>query len=331
MTTTDNNTIKAVLQPDPAANKLELTRLAAPEYDPNGSSALIRVHAASPCKGELGWEVNFPSLFPEGRPLRVPGTEGAGTVEAAPAGSGLSAGDDVFFRIHATIPGALRELTLVPVSMVAKKPAGLSWTDAAATPLSSLTAYQGVFTQAPDSAVAAKAKAHNATQSVLITGAAGGVGSWAVKLAAAAGVGRIVGVSSASKAATVKGYGATEVAAYNDGGVEKWVAAAAPVDLILDAAGSDLDKLWPALKDNGTFLSVCVDPNATKPADKKVAKATWFLVEPSGKDLTEIARLMDLHAWTPLVDSVVPFEEVQAAYDKTDGGRTNGKVVVTVP
>ncbi|WOO81079.1 putative zinc-binding oxidoreductase, mitochondrial [Vanrija pseudolonga] len=339
-TTAGSTDIKAVLQEDPNSNKLTLTRLPPPLFDPAGTSALVRVYAASPCKSELSWEANFPSLFPAGR-LRVPGTEGAGTVEQAPDGSSFNAGDEVFFRIHASIPGALREVTLVPLSMLAQKPAGLSWTDAAATPLSSLTAYQGLFAQAPgvldpaalsaDAGTAAKAKAHNAARSVLVTGASGGVGSWAIKLAAAAGVGRIVGVGSASKADTVRGYGATEAVAYNDDGVARWAQSAVPVDLILDAAGSDLDKVWPALKTNGTFLSVCVDPNATKPADKAVTKAAWFLVEPSGKDLTEIARLMALHSWTPLVDSVVKFEDVQAAYEKTDGGRTNGKVVVTVP
>lgn len=336
---TTSDTIKTVLQEDPHSNKLTLTRLPPPVYDPAGTSVLVRVHAASPCKSELTWEANFPSLFPPNR-LRVPGTEGAGTVVQAPASSTFKPGDEVFFRIHASIPGAFREVTLVPVSMLAHKPAELSWTQAAATPLSSLTAYQGLFAQAPgvldlaalsaDAGVAAKAKAHNAGRSVLVTGASGGVGSWAVKLASAAGVGRIVGVGSAAKSATIKSYGATEVVSYNDGGVAKWASSAVPVDLILDAAGSDLEHLWPALKTNSTFLSVCVDPNSTKPATKEVTKASWFLVDPSGADLAEIARLVTLHGWTPLVDSVVAFEEVQAAYDKTDGGKTNGKVVVTV-
>ncbi|KAL1411245.1 Reticulon-4-interacting protein 1, mitochondrial [Vanrija albida] len=334
MATTD---IKTVLQPDPASPALQLTSLPAPVYDPAGDAALVRVHAASPCKGELGWEVAFPSLFPKDR-LRIPGTEGAGVVVSAPASSAFKTGDDVFFRLDARYPGALRELTLVPLSFLAAKPAQLSWTEAAATPLSSLTAYQGLFSQSAeldggalaDGAEAEKQK--NKGKTVLITGASGGVGSWALKLAAAAGVGRIIGVCSASKAAAATGYGATEVVAYNGDGVAQWVAKnGGSVDLILDAAGSDLGALWPALRAGGSFLSVAADPSATKPEGATPGKAAWFLVDPSGKDLTEIARLITARGWTPLVDSVVPFEEVQAAYEKTDGGRTNGKVVVTVP
>lgn len=58
--------------------------------------------------------------------------------------------------------------------------------------------------------------------------------------------------------------------------------------------------------------------------------AKWFLVEPRGADLANISKLVDDRGWRPMIDSVVPFDEFQAAFDKVDGGRASGKVVITV-
>lgn len=59
-------------------------------------------------------------------------------------------------------------------------------------------------------------------------------------------------------------------------------------------------------------------------------EAKWFLVEPSGKNLAEIAKLLEQHKWKPVIDSVVPFERFQEAFDRTDSGKTKGKIVIKV-
>lgn len=59
--------------------------------------------------------------------------------------------------------------------------------------------------------------------------------------------------------------------------------------------------------------------------------AKWYLVQPRGSDLAHIASLIDKNGWRPIIDSVVPFDQFQAAYDKVDGGRAAGKVVITIP
>ncbi|BEI81846.1 hypothetical protein CcaverHIS002_0210060 [Cutaneotrichosporon cavernicola] len=315
---------RAVIQPDPAKSLLQATSLTLPS--PGVDDYLIAMRGTAPCLGELTWESAYPEMFSK-RIHRVPGTEGAGVVLATPANGQFKVGDAVMFRLDAWLSGTLRDYTLVPAANVARKPTSLSWTEASATPLSSLTAWQGLFEHGVlDASSIGEAK--DKGKKVLVTGASGSVGMWALRFGHAAGA-TMVALGSGAKAADMKAAGAAEVIDYRTQSVDDW-AKNNSVDQVLDCTGKDTAKVWSALKDGGRFLSMCTDPSQSKPEGKTAEVAKWYLVQPRGSDLARIADLIDANGWRPIIDSVVPFESFQAAYDKVDGGKAAGKVVITV-
>ncbi|RSH84755.1 uncharacterized protein EHS24_006279 [Apiotrichum porosum] len=344
--------MKAVIQPSATSHVLEEKTLPVPT--PTADSYLIHVKTTSPCPGELDWEAWFAAIYPPGGlepDNRVPGTEGAGVVAALPTSGTptFAIGDEVFFRIDAVLPGAMKDYTLVPAINVAPKPKSLSWAEAGATALSSLTAWQGIFEHGTldpaalalgaDTETADAARKSNSTQRVLITGASGSVGNWAVQFAAAAGA-HVVAVCSGAKAAAATKAGAAEVIDYTTSSVGEWAKGGNEVDLIFDAAPTKpgdtgpMAQLWSAIKDGGTLLSVVNDPNSGKPSTatpfKNHVKAQWFLVTPRGSDLARIGQLVDGRDWKPMLDSVVPWGQYTDAFTRVDEGRARGKVVITV-
>lgn len=244
---------KAVIQPDPASNHLEATTLPIPKA--TESEHLIYVYGTSPCLGELGWEKNFPALFKERR-ARVPGTEGAGVIATAPEGSPFKAGDAVMWRNNAWMWGSLRGVTAILQENIAPKPECLTWAEATATPLSTLTAWDGVFTHGPIDPAAldgdAAARKKNEGIRILITGASGSVGGWAVRFAAAAGA-HVIALGGADGAEGCKKDGA---GTYLDYKTQDLAQLSEKVDHIFDCTGRDTEKGWAVLKDNGSFVSV---------------------------------------------------------------------------
>ncbi|KAK7426125.1 hypothetical protein QQZ08_007435 [Neonectria magnoliae] len=283
--------------------------------------------------------MNYPRLFPPDRE-RIPCTECAGVVVDGPGDGPFQPGDAVFFRIDAGTTGTLREYAVARAAQMARKPKTLSWTDAAATPLSALTTWQGLFEHGTlDKAAVhgdAAAREKNAKIRVLIAGAGGSVGIWAVQLAAAAGAGAIVAIAGPSMASAVRGFGASAVVDYTKQSIDAWAAedlTVREVDLVLDCVGgATTGSCWAAIKNGGTFLSVAGQPAASKSETetKTVAKGEWFLVQGRGSDLTEVAQLVDAGRIKPLVDSVFPFETFADAFEKVESRKSNGKVVITV-
>ncbi|EJP68031.1 alcohol dehydrogenase zinc-binding domain-containing protein [Beauveria bassiana ARSEF 2860] len=344
------STMKVVHQPDPKSVHLVLDDGPLPTLS-HPEDCLIRIYTASPCLGELHWEENFPSLFEPGRE-RVPCTEAAGVIVQAPPPSSSSVatcnqrpfkpGDHVFFRVEPSMTGNLRQYSVARTSQLAHKPSNLGWVEAGATPLSALTAWQGIFDQ---SALDPRglfgdvgARRANASLRVLVTGASGVVGGWAVQLAALAGAGAVVAYAGGrSSAEHVRGLGATEVIDYKEQSLTEWVAQdpeGRAVDAILDCVGGvTLGSCWHAVKDGGFLLSVASDPAQVKPEDvgeKKLSASKWFLVEPKGSQLAQIATLMEQGKCVTKVDSAVDFEDFQTAFDKVEQKTAKGKVVIKV-
>lgn len=328
---TGNSTIQAVFQPDPTSRHLELKAL--PRPSPKVEQHVIAVRATAACRDELGWEEADPDVFKDSKRERVPGVEGSGVVEEAPASSPFKRGDQVFWATDAWETGAARSLTLVEGAQLAHKPESLDWVNAAATPLSALSAWQGLFEHGSldDKAITAHdgaAKKANA-QRVLITGAGGGVGSWAVKLAHAAGA-HVIALCSPGKAEAVKKFGAAEIIDYTSTSVDKWAQSNERVDLVFDCAGGKvLPTLWGAVKDGGSFVAITGEPAESQPPSAKPKVAKWFLVN-TRRNLPDIAKLVDEAKLTPLVDSVLPFDQFAEVWRKADEGKTTGKVVLTV-
>ncbi|VUC21015.1 unnamed protein product [Clonostachys rosea] len=326
-------TMKLVLQPDPASQDLifssssPIPKLADPD------DHLVRVKAASPCRHELLWEATDTHLFHKGRsPPRVPCPDGAGVIVTAPStNSPFQPGDEGFFSIdYISRAGCLAEYTIVKTGEMALKPKMFGWPAAAAAPLSALTAWQGLFVHGNLASPSSKYQKGNAGKRVLVTGAAGSVGSWAVQLAAAAGVTSITGVCSDPKLEMARSFGATEAISYSDFSmlsINKY-------DLILDTVGGNaLRDCWSVIKaDVGVLLAVGSDyPDNVRPdGAPRVAKSEWYLVKQSKNDLEAVATLVDQGKCRAMVDSEYELENYKAAFEKVSDGHPNGKVVVNI-
>lgn len=336
-------TMKIVHQLDP--HSITLTMAEAPLPKPSHpEDCLIQIYTTSPCLGELHWQAQFPSLLPEGP--RIPGTEAAGIIVQMPEGetakgSGFKVGDRVFFRVEPGQIGHLRQYSLARLSQLAHIASNMGWVEAGATALSSLTAWQGLFQHGTLDSRAifgdAVARENNQKLSVLVTGASGAVGGWAVYLAALAGAGRIVALCSTRNTEYVKELGATEAIDYTKESLAEWVVkdpALREVDLAIDCVGGKtLGMCWSAIKEGGILLSIVSDPENEKLdlSSKTLATAKWFLVEPDGKLLQSISDLIATERkCITRVDSVFPFADFQQAFDMVEAGKANGKVVIKV-
>ena len=328
-------TVKSVLQKD--RNSAALTMESTPMPVPNDQlNVLIKVHATSPCNGELWWARDYPGLIPEDK-LPVVGQDVVGQVVKAPEGR-FKPGDEVYGRLDATHPGGATEYTLAKESELALKPKSLNFLETAATPLSALTAWQGLFVHGNLEAAALKgdeaAKQRNGTKRVLITAATGGVGSWALQLASHAGAGAVVALAGPGNEETARKLGATEVLNYRQTDIATWAAEAPAereVDFVLDfVGGNTLNAGWTAVKDGGVLLSATGRPVQPAGNTKTLAKSEWYLVDPSGTNLDEITALIDQGKLRPTIDSVWEFEQFQQAFDKLETGHAKGKIIIKV-
>ncbi|KAF4464048.1 quinone-oxidoreductase like chloroplastic [Fusarium albosuccineum] len=330
-------TMKAVLQPDKKSHKLILSEQPVPSPS-HPEDVLVKVHATAPCKGELDWALWAPDFIGDDK-VPIPGQDLAGTVVTAPAAGGFKTGDEVYARIEANRPGAAAEYVLARVSELAIRPKSLSWAETAATPISALTAYQSLFTKgtldpwAVTGDTAARDK--NAKISVLITAGAGGVGSWAVQLAKAAGVKTLVAVVGPKNLDFARELGATEVIDYTKQSIGDWVSEnpdSRKIDLVFDCiGGSSLTQSWYAVREGGSLISVCAVPEENRPQDVETeAHSLWFVITPLGKDLSIISELLGAGKLKPTIDSIVPFDQFAEAWDKVESGGARGKVIVQV-
>ncbi len=336
--TTLPQTMKSLLQA--SRQKTEVISITSPVPTPtHPDDVLVRVHATAPCAGELRWAIDFPDSVPADKEL-VPCQDLSGTVVTAPATSGFAPGDRVYCRLEAGRPGAARDYALARASELAKIPQGLGWIEAAATPLSALTAWQALFVQGTLDAAGTKgdaaAREKNGKVRVLVTGAAGGVGSWVVQLAALAGAKAVVAVAGAGKEEAVRKLGATEVVDYTKTSIEEWVAAdpaAREVDLVIEmVGGKTLTGCWTAVKEGGAIITINTPPEYGKPAGlkKELSKGLFFIVEPLGSNLAEIGKLIDSGHVRPVVDSVWEFADFEKAFARLDSGHAKGKIVIKV-
>ncbi|KAK9366743.1 Reticulon-4-interacting protein 1, mitochondrial [Lipomyces kononenkoae] len=334
------SSIRTVLQPDKLSSKLILTTTQLPQPS-HPDDVLVKVHTTCPGAGELWWMRDYPAVIPADK-LAVPCSDLCGQVVAAPVGSGFRDGDEVYARVSPSRPGCAREYTLARTSELAPKPASLNFAEAAAAPLSALTAWQALFVQADSLDAAAlhgdeAARRRNGSRRVLVTGAAGGVGSWVVQLAALAGAGAVVAVCSAAKAEAARRLGATEVVDYKANPLPEWIAEdrqGRECDVVIATVGGPmLAQCWYAVREGGELISITGDPAAARPADvadKTLAKCSFFIVEPLGRILREITPLIDAGKVHPVVDSVFELKDIEAAFERVEKGKAQGKVVVQV-
>ena len=274
----------------------------APKPGPKDNEMLVRVSATAITPTEFAWYPTFHS--PEGgaRPFPIIlGHEFSGVVDAiGPACTGVQVGDAVYGLSDWFIDGAQAEYCLTVPANVAPKPVSLKHAEAAVVPISALTAWQGLIDRAHLSE----------GQRVLIHGAAGGVGSFAVQLARYKKA-HVITTASAANADFVKTLGAHEVIDYRTTPFESVVR---DVDVVLDTVGGDTrDRSWGVLRKGGQLVTIAAD--AERSSQPRVRDA-FFIVEPNRSQLIEISRLIDAGAVKSVVGNVFPMKQFREAYDQ---------------
>ena len=295
---------------------------------------LVRVRAASVDRGTWHLMAGLPY------PMRVagfgllkpklgnPGRSLAGTVEAVGARvSGMEPGDEVF----GVGDGALAEYASARADKLALKPSNLSFEQAAAVPVSGLAAVQAVRdhgrVQAPK----------RAAQHVLIVGASGGVGSFAVQIAKAFGC-KVTAVCSTAKTETVRALGADRVLDYTR---EDFADGEERYDVILDIGGNRrLRDLRRALTPKGTLVIVGgeTDGRWLGGTDRQIRaqllspfvsqKLGTFIASENTEDLNALRDLIESGAVAPAIDRTYPLSETAAAIRRLLDGQAHGKIVI---
>jgi NADPH:quinone reductase-like Zn-dependent oxidoreductase len=328
-TATAEGTMRAIVQDTyGSADVLRLARIARPEI--GDSEVLIRVHAASVHIGDWHVMTGLPYLLRvvgfgfRAPKARVRGMDVAGTVEAVGQNvTQFELGDEVF----GTCAGSFAEQATARVDTLARKPANLSFEQAAAVPTSGVAALQALR----------DAGGITSGQQVLIVGASGGVGLFAVQIAKSFGA-EVTGVCSTAKVHLVRSVGADHVLDYAE---EDFTQSGQQYDLILVMGGNrSLSQLKRALRPGGTLV-----PVGTEGGNRWVGGKAWIQAmllsrlvrhlrpltsEPNQPDLQFLAELIEAGKITPVIDKTLPLSEVPDAIRYLHKGNARGKVVITV-
>jgi NADPH:quinone reductase-like Zn-dependent oxidoreductase len=294
-----------------------------------GDDVLVRVRAAGVDRGVWHMMTGLPYLgrlaFGIRKPKdRVLGLDLAGTVEAVgPDVTRFAVGD----AVYGSGRGSYAEYAVAPETKLAAKPQGLSFEQAAAVPVSAVTALLGL-----------RAGKIREGQKVLVTGASGGVGSYAVQLAKAFGA-QVTGVCSAGKVEFVHTLGADHVIDYT----REDFADTGPYDLILDIAGiPQISRLRRALTPTGTAVITGGEGGGklTGGMHRQLGalvlspfisqRLTMFLGVVRAAELQDLAPLIDAGKIAPALDRTFALAEAQDAIRFLENGQVSGKVVLTI-
>jgi NADPH:quinone reductase-like Zn-dependent oxidoreductase len=267
---------------------------------PGPGEALVRVHAAAITRNELQWPVD--------RLPAIPSYELAGVVEETGAGvAGVAPGDDVFALTPFDRDGVAADYAVVPADVLAARPRSLNRAESAAIPMPTLTAWQGLFDRGRLAA----------GERVLIHGAAGAVGGFAVQLARTRDA-YVIGSARAADLGLVRELGAQEAV----DAATSFEDAMEPGDVVFDTVGGErLRQSRAVLRPGGRLVSV-----AEEPPDG----GEYFIVEPNHVQLTTIARLADAGELRPPSVEIFPLASAREAFARSLERGRHGKVVLAV-
>jgi NADPH2:quinone reductase len=287
-----------------------------PDPVPAAGQALVRVRGA----GVGPWDVGFlGGGFPGIALPFVPGQEVAGVVEAVGDGVDLQPGERVYGSLFPA-GGGFAELTLASADRVASMPGGVSFTEAAGLVIGAGTAHESLVDRGR----------LQAGQTVLITAAAGGVGSAAVQIAAAMGA-RPLAVASPGNHDYLRSVGASEVFDYHAAGWARQVRAAVPggVDLLLDGAGGQTrDQAIGAVRDGGRAVFIVLQG---PPAQlERGITGESFAAHINRQRLEALRRLVDAGKLRPQLEAVLPLDQAREALARVAGRHTRGKIVLRI-
>ncbi len=314
----------------------------APRPLPGAGEVLVRVHAASLNPSDLYLRDGYRALPPEWRPIPsfplILGTDISGVVAAVGENvSEFSPGDEVFSMVrfpHDLMTGsnAYAEYVKAPASDLAMKPAGIDHIQAAAAPMSLLTAWQFLVELGHDAPNPFQDFDHAPMtlkgKTVLVNGAGGGVGHLAVQVAKWKGA-RVIAVASGKNEAVLRDLGADAFIDYTSQAAES---VAQDVDLVIDAVGgSDMERFLTVIKKGGALY--LVNPlgfSGREEAGRRGITVSTTQVRSNGAQLAKAGGLLDDGTIRVGIDSVFPLSEASAAHERATKGGIQGKIVLTV-
>jgi len=285
--------------------------------DPGQGQVLIHVHAAGVGPWD-GWIRAGKSALPQPLPLTL-GSDLSGTVAAVGTGiSEMTIGDQVFGVTNTQFLGAYAEYAVASAGMLARKPSSLSYAEAASVPVVAVTAWQGLFDHAR----------LEAGETVLIHGAAGNVGAYAVQLARRARL-RSIATAGTKDIEYVRALGADKVVDYHTQRFEDEVKDA---DAVLDLVGGETQtRSFQVLRPGGKLISAVSQPDQDRAKHHGVT-AAFFLVEVTTERLRTIAELIDRGELKTRVGAVLPLTDARDAHMILEGRRPapKGKIILNV-
>jgi NADPH:quinone reductase-like Zn-dependent oxidoreductase len=280
---------------------------------------LVRVMAA----GVGPWDALIregKSVLPQPLPLTL-GSDLSGVIEAVgPAVSGFQVGDEVYGVTNKQFTGAYAEYALAAAGMIARKPGNLSFVQAASAPVVAVTAWQMLFDYAR----------LTAGQVVLVHGAAGNVGGYAVQLANSSGL-HVIALSAGRDMDYVRSLGAETIVNYEDVKFENVVSG---VDAVMDTVGGETtERSFAVLKPGGILVSVAVSSETpiSQEAAHRGVRAVSFLAEVTTARLNTITSLFESGKLLPQVGTVLSLDQARSAHEMLAGApHKRGKIVLQV-
>ncbi len=275
---------------------------------------MVKVLASGITRNELNWGPTYTDENGRNRLPTIPGHELCGIVTAVTPGViEVAPGDVVYGLTSFYRDGTAAEFIATKAFDLAPKPRTLEAYQAAAVPLSALTAWQALF----DHGGLASG------QRVLIHGAAGGVGSFAIQLAAWRGA-EVIAATSADNIKLVRDLGAHEAVDY---GADPFEDQLKDIDVVLDTIGRHIqDRSWGILKPGGILVTTAGGINI--PIDVKDKRGVFFIVKPDKQELIEIGKLIDQQIVRPIIAEVISIDRAHEAFEKIDGHGNKGKTVL---
>ena len=325
--------MRAILCETPGAPLSALRMAERPDPAPGPGEALVRVRAVS--LNPIDWKLCL-GLAPKWTGPMIVGIDGAGEVAATgPGVQGLRPGDRVAWHHDAARPGTFADLCVVPARALAPIPQGVSFEAAAALPCAGMTAYQALIRKcriAPG-------------ESVLVEGASGGAGGYALQIAKAAGA-RVIALSRPANAARVAALGADAVLDYGRADLAEAVLALAPggVDAIFQVAiHADPNRLLDALAWNGRLATIARMPDTMQVPHQAHGMSLHEIAlggawgarhEPTLRDFpVMLGALLDMVAagmLDPMVEHRIGLEEVPRWLLRLKDRQARGKIVATL-
>ncbi len=287
-----------------------------PRPSPVVGQVLVRVKAAGVGPWDA-WVRAGKSAIPQPLPLTL-GSDLSGVVEdVGPGVSGFHPGDDIFGVTNSRFTGAYAEYAVAEAAMIARKPRRVSYVEAASVPVVASTAWQMVFDHGHV----------DATKRVLVHGASGNVGAYAVQLAKRAGA-EVIATVFTRGMDYVYNLRADQVIDVQTARFEEQVK---DVDVVIDTVGGEtLDRSFAVLNSGGVLVSSVAVPDQDKAAQHRV-RGVFFLVSVTSGGLARIADLLDSGQLTTNVGEVLPFTEARLAHEMLAGKpHKRGKIVLTV-